>query len=238
MSLLHDFYRSRLNERGKVYYDGLSHDIRQLAIKGQTYVPGKFDQHSLNDLFAAYYALREDRPEYYFLSNRIHSSRSESGVILSQEVRFTENHILRINQLLRRAVSDAMEGCKEKTVLERERLVYSRIAKQYTYAENDLAQDVSGLLIWNSGVCEALASFLVLTLRETGIPAIKLKGYGRKSLHSWCVALINGRAMHLDVTWDLSSKGDPSRFRYFNLTEDEIKRDHTLLLDEYQHKKD
>jgi len=232
--LLRDFYRSRLSTRGKQCYDILLQNIRRLASDGSVYVPGRFDNSAAEDLFAAYYALREDRPEYYFLTNRVRSSRTENGITLFHEIRFTRDHMKRINNLLRRTIGEITDGCDGQPVVERERIVYSRIAARYFYDNNDYSHDLSGLLLLNSGVCEALSAVLVLSLREVGIPAMKLKGFGKNAWHSWTVVMINGQALHLDVTWDLSSRGNPSCFRYFNLTEGEITRDHTLHVDEWR----
>lgn len=233
MKLLRGFYRSRLNKREVFFYDGLLRNIRQLALCGEVCFPGKYDKEAAEELFAAYHALREDRPEYYFMTNTVRSSQNGDGITLYQEVRFSREHLLRINNLLRATLCEITEGCSGLPVVDREQLVYARIAGRYSYDRGDLSHDLSGLLVLGSGVCEALSSLLVVSLREVDIPAIKLRGYGKKTLHSWCVALINGRARHLDVTWDLGSKGNPFLFRYFNLTEKEIKRDHTLLVEAY-----
>ena len=91
------------------------------------------------------------------------------------------------------------------------------------------------LLFHREGIC---TSYTLLTLRALeflGIEATAVDGYGNGALHLWnMVRLCCGddcRWFHLDVTWDDPLPDEPGRvsYRYFLLSDEEIRRDHVVL---------
>ncbi len=52
-------------------------------------------------------------------------------------------------------------------------------------------------------------------------------GGSEKSPHSWNVVKIDGKPYHIDATWNLANtKGNYINYDYYNLTDDDICRDH------------
>ena len=67
-----------------------------------------------------------------------------------------------------------------------------------------------------------------MALRRAGIPCIRVNGFGKNEAHCWNMAWIEGSPVHLDITWDgVNSNGDVGFF-YFNLTDEQITRDHKI----------
>lgn len=225
-----DFYRQQLNVRSAAVYDHMLMNIRELALHNGITIRGTCKS-SVDDVYMAYFALRNDRPEYFFLDKQLRLEVYPWGkMTASYPKRFTESQIFRINNLLRKEVSDILEKTYDSSIYIREEKIYAEIAVRYRYGGNGLyAHDLSGLLVFRQAVCEGLSKLLVLTLREAGIPAIEVRGSMFGVGHSWTAAYIGGNKYHLDVTQDLrcNSFGVISR-RYFNLSEPAILRDHTI----------
>lgn len=237
MNLMREFYRNSLTERGKYFYDKIVRNISMLASKGVIEISGSFSEQDLKEVSAAYLALKIDRPEYYFMDNKVVVVIPCPWKLrITQNKRFTEQQIHRINKLLREDISDILEKSKHSSVLIRERNIYREIIKGYRYKVGEYSFDLSGLMVYRYGVCEALSGLLVLALRESGIPAIKIHGTVGNELHCWAMAWINQIPYHLDVTWDMNASWFFTSFKYFNLTEEEISRDHIIQasLIEYQ----
>ena len=229
MTLMHDYYKNQLTDEGKRIYDALLSNINKLARRGSIQLYGFFLKSTMEDAAQAYMALRDDRPEFFFLDKQVEITYSSIGVLrIRQPKRFSFDQIVRINRLLVKKIHEILEKSEGKPVIYREKEIYRYIATSFQYKEGDLSHDISGLIIFNEGVCESLSGLLVLALREAKIPAIKQRGYARNERHSWVKAWINEREYHLDVTWDMPLARMNMRYRYFNLTEEEIKRDHFL----------
>ncbi len=229
MTLMLDYYKKQLTGEGKRIYDALLSNIGKLARKGSIQLYGFFSQSAMEDAAQAYMALRDDRPEFFFLDKQVEITYSSIGVLrIRQPKRFSYDQIVRINRLLIKKVHEILEKTEGKPVIYREKEIYRNIATSFRYKEGYLSHDISGLIIFNEGVCESLSGLLVLALREAQIPAIKQRGYARNERHSWVKAWIDGRPYHLDVTWDMPLAKMNMQYRYFNLTEDEIKTDHMI----------
>jgi len=229
MILMRDHYKNQLTACGQEIYDRIESNIHCLAKNAYVELNGGYSAQNLKDAVKAYLALREDRPEFYFMDNKVEAVVSSKGILnIRQSKRFSFDQIKRINAILRREVAGILEMSLASDDLTKEKNIYKNIASRYHYKDGDLSHDLSGLLIFKEGVCESLAGMLVITLREAGIPACKINGIARNSRHSWTKAWINGVAYHLDVTWDLTNKSPFARYRYFNVTESMIRKDHII----------
>lgn len=229
MTLMREYYKNQLTQQGQRIYDLILKNIHKLALDGVVVLHGFYSEQSLSDAADAYIALRDDRPEFYFLDNKVKVILSFPGTLkIQQDKRFTYTQIKRINALLRKEIKNILDKSRDLDVVYREKKIYKHIATTYKYRDGELSHDLSGLIVYKEGVCEAIAGLLVIALREAGIPAIKIHGKARNENHCWTKVWINGQPYHLDVTWDLSSYKLFALFRYFNVTEDVILRDHTI----------
>lgn len=229
MTLMREYYKNMLTPSSQRIYEKILENINKLARNGYVELHGFYSSHSLEDAANAYIALKDDRPEFYFMDNTIRVTLSPLGVLkIEQNKRFTFSQIKRINNLLRREIKKILNSSNTSNVLIKEKRIYKKIAATYKYNEGELSHDLSGLLVYKEGVCEALAGLLVIALREAGIPAIKVNGIAKNENHCWTKAWIDGTPYHLDVTWDLPLVKLCGHCRYFNVTEDVIKRDHRI----------
>lgn len=229
MTLMREYYRGFLSTEGKKFYDLILKNIRGLAIDGKITLYGLFSQQDLEDASKAYMALRDDRPEFYFMDNQVQGILSFPGrMVIKQNKRFTYDQIKRINNILRKSIGEILEINNPKSVIDIERQIYRKIATSYTYRAGVYSHDLSGLLVYKEGVCESLSGILVVALREAGIPAAKVRGFAKNEPHCWTKVQINGQEYHLDVTWDMEYAKLSLFLRYFNVSEKKILRDHVI----------
>ena len=89
------------------------------------------------------------------------------------------------------------------------------------------------MLLYKTATCGGIASATKMLLNMLDIKCIVAVGTDcRENVpHAWNIVKIDGQAYHLDVTWDMCvSQADGLRYDYFNLTDREIRKDHTWNL--------
>ena len=227
------FYRDKLTEQGKYFYDCIvSHFVRgnfSSAVHVKIYKCGT----AFPDGFAAYKAVRDDKPELFFLGNQCEFVQRGSKGTIKCTILYSESEIRRIQLQLRKMICRLVRNTAYKPVIEQERMVYERIAKKLTYTNNNDMRDhnVVGPLLLSSGVCEGYNALLMLCFRRLEIPCIKVYGKSERNVwHCWCIAWINGVPVHCDVTWDKPVDGIVF-YDYFNLSDRQIATDHFSFLD-------
>lgn len=182
------------------------------------------------DLFEAYKALKDDRPELYFWGREVHVQLCGNRLTVCVQLLYSKDEILRINRLLEYMIRRLLRGTLELNEWEAELLIYGRMATWFTYSDRDeeFAYDIVGPLLLKRGVCEGIVGLLILALRRAGLPAVKVTGIGQNERHCWVMTWVNGIPYHLDVTWDLADSLNELGFFYFNLTDEEICKDHLI----------
>ncbi len=87
-----------------------------------------------------------------------------------------------------------------------------------------------GVLLEGVGVCQGYTKAYQYLLYQVGIEALYVKGESRGSPHGWNVVRLDGQYYHTDITWDdpVSQETDNKAYTYFNITDSEILKDHTI----------
>lgn len=126
--------------------------------------------------------------------------------------------------------------------LEKEKLIHDFVLKNITYdydavsvspsRENYLrAWDTYGALCENKAVCEGYTRLFQYLCYQVGINATYVQGTSQGVGHAWNVIKLDGDWYHIDTTWDDGSTDNQPLYNWFNLTEAEIKVDHTITYD-------
>ena len=223
-----EHYRGFLSRQGQSFYDQLNQQFLREDYSGQTRFRLSEPETAASDGFAAFKALKDDHPEYFFLGFQSEFTRCGTNGTLTYPILYSHDVIKRINQQLRKSIYRIVRGTAHLQVIKREILINERIAKKLSYTNNSDVRDHSivGPVLLSSGVCEGHNALLMLCLRRIGIPCIKVYGKTEKDgWHCWTVAWVDGLPVHCDVTWDGASEG-VVRFNYFNLTDKQIALDH------------
>ena len=227
---MYEYYKDKLEPQGKRIYEGLLRNISMLASVGYIELKGSFNSLVFRDAQYAYKALRLDRPEYFFLGHNLMTKYSSEGILtIRHNLKYSWNHVIRMNRVLVHTVRELISGTENMSILDRERTIYMRMGKNFIYKESDNAHDLSGLLVYKDGVCESLAAMLVVVFREAGIPSIVVQGYGKREPHRWSKVWIGENVYYLDITWDMGKCKFGNRLEYFNLTSQQMSRDHQMV---------
>ncbi|MDP9750768.1 stalk domain-containing protein [Thermoanaerobacter pentosaceus] len=90
-----------------------------------------------------------------------------------------------------------------------------------------------GVLIKGVGVCQGYAAAFNLLAQLAGIDSLGVAGtgfnYNGSMPHAWNMIRIDGKISYVDVTWDdpVPDQGDDVRYDYFNVTEEQLAKDHS-----------
>ena len=90
-----------------------------------------------------------------------------------------------------------------------------------------------GVLINGVGVCQSYALAMDRLLKACGIESMMVIGEANDGTgwisHGWNIVKIGGQYYHLDATWDdpvVKDGGNMSRYSYFNVTDEQIEKNH------------
>lgn len=123
--------------------------------------------------------------------------------------------------------------------VEKERLIHDFVLKTINYAENDKDKqlthknymriyDIYGALVNKSAVCEGYAKLFQYLCYQVGINSASVYGWSEGESHAWNTVYIENEWYHVDTTWDDGSTNGLPLYNYFNLSEKQIKTDHTI----------
>lgn len=223
------FYGDRLPGQARRFYDVL--DSRLAGGDYRAEVPLTLEERDRadRDAFAACKALRHDRPEYFFLGRKmtfVYCGGREGRLRL--QILYTPAEIETLKTTFRQKMLPLMAGTADKSLVQREELIYSRLARQLRYQNTRSEQEhnLVGPMLASRGVCEGQNALLLHCLRRAGVTCVQVLGKGRTENHCWAMVWLNGEPVHCDVTWEKPGKG-VMLYRYFNLTDEQIARDHT-----------
>ena len=223
------FYGDRLPGQARRFYDVL--DSRLAGGDYRAEVPLTLEERDRadRDAFAACKALRHDRPEYFFLGRKMtffYCGGREGR--LRMQILYTPAEIETLKTTFRQKMLPLMAGTADKSLVQREELIYSRLARQLRYQNTRSEQEhnLVGPMLASRGVCEGQNALLLYCLRRAGVTCVQVLGKGRTENHCWAMVWLNGEPVHCDVTWEKPGKG-VMLYRYFNLPDEQIARDHS-----------
>lgn len=151
------------------------------------------------------------------------------------------SYIKNLRTQLVRSVQKFMKSANFSNMndLQKEKYVHDYMIRNckydYTYGNNgsNLASyTIHGALIDGLAVCEGIAKSTKLFLELIGVHAVVVSGkvISVDKGHAWNMVMLGGKAYHLDVTQDMSSKsfsGTGISYEYFNLADDELRGNRT-----------
>lgn len=193
---------------------------------------------------------------YYFNSYQISYIKEENSVkevsILFQYSSDRESVLKRnmevqnkIDEIIRSVIKPGM------TDFQKEIAIHDYIAGNSRYDARNYekgtvpkeANTSYGVLINGTGVCGGYASAMDKLLRAAGIESIIISGEagekGKYEPHAWNLVKLDGEYYHIDATWNdpiytfNGVRKDVIHYTYFNLTDEEMSKDHKWDRDKY-----
>lgn len=142
---------------------------------------------------------------------------------------------------------DAVKG---KSSREKEQLVHDYCLEHVTYGDmGGISHTALGVILHGTAVCEGVANYVKLVLDYLGVGCLVVSGKAQTSFrgdmteaharssascregaegHAWNIVRVDGKTYHLDVTFDMVFKNRLPRYDYFNLCDDDIRKDHSF----------
>lgn len=231
-----------LNATQKQIYNKIDNAVNQMT-EGMI----ALGECSEQDMQIALYAVRMDRPEYFWMpttyvtdvinnAQRVIAFSYQSGensvsyTCTKQERTAMENKLKAKIEEIKKLVP------KDASAYDIELVLHDYVCKNVTYddskkRENNLT--AYGALVDGFAVCEGYSRAMQLLLNQFSIPCRLVCGYAGEE-HMWNLVKIGGKWHHLDATWDdLNKSGNEiiTMHYYFNISDDRIKDTHRMDID-------
>lgn len=195
---------------------------------------------SENELDTVLSAYRSDHTEHFWLDNSVkfsYSTAKQTVMELLPSYLMTGNELEvargTFAQVVNSILSEMKSGMSE---FETELYLHDRLAESVTYIESENAHNAYGAIVEGKAVCEGYAEALQYLLQLSGIQSFIAVGTGTNSsgateAHAWNFVRIDGKYYQTDLTWN--DHGENIFHAYFNLSDSEMLRDHTLTATAY-----
>ena len=221
------YYYNQLSDENKTAYVELYAAIKNFEDKCELYV----ESDSLSDVFKA---VLYDNPEIFWIKNDYKYYAYGSKVLFKPNYSYSQDDALvyanQLNSKVEEILSQVNSAASD---YDKELLFHDYLCKNIVYdMETFGATGATAYtaLINGKAVCEGYARSMQLLLDKSGIYNYLVIGDGvsdgETEAHMWNVVKIGDEYYHLDVTWnDVENTKEPS-YLYFNITDEEISRDH------------
>lgn len=202
------------------------------------YIIGEFDINdysiTIDEGMAVWKVFYVSSPAYYWLDSSI-VTRGDSLLLTVSDLYAEADERRKCDAAIEKMVSDCSALIKsDMSDIERAMAIVSYIVTNMEYAyEADgvtpvdamWAHNMTGLAVYNYGVCEAYAkSFTYLSLLN-GVECAIGSGYAGGEAHAWNYVKLGGEWYGADITWTDNS-GDEVVFDKFGLSSSSIFSDH------------
>lgn len=230
------YYYHRLNKQQQVIYHEIYKGIQRL--EEEFLVP----RCEAEDLYNIFFRMRLDHPEIFWAVGFRYKYYSDSpNLIFVPEYLFQKNKILEHQKAMNARVEKLVRPAMKLSEWEKERYVHDFICENVCYdkLKKPYSHEIIGPLGQGVGVCEGIAKAVKILLDALNVSCvIALCGNnpekGIKYRHTWNVVKIGGKYYHLDATFDNTlgrgSLSQSIRYDYFNLSDQQIFRDHEPLI--------
>jgi hypothetical protein len=231
-------------DNGGYYYSRLSDEqksIYRIILSGiETYAEEiKLPMKPINEISMIFNRILLDNPTLFYTSSFSQiNDLCKQKCIVKPDYKYS-NKFVRQNTNHIKTCLQTFEALKTKRDIEKEMYVHDYCLNnfKYDYTFADYSYLVLGPVLNNTAVCEGIAKFVKLAFDYLGIESVVVSGKAKNPInsategHAWNVVKIDGKTYHLDVTFDMTLKDKTNRYDYFNLTDEDIKKDHTALDD-------
>lgn len=235
------YYFNRLTKKEQTLYSALYKGI--INFESQVLIGNSIVTISVLERIIE--AITNDNPQlYYFDQRKIETRTNGSDTYVALYYFFTAEECKSFNRQIESAVNSIVTNLNLASVqneYEREKLIHDALSRQVDYDHEGVdtrdtshlayAHSIAGVFIAKKAVCEGIAKAVKLLLNTVNIGCIVVTGNAlleSSGGHAWNIVRINGAAYHLDATWDIANSTRSSIcYDYFNLSQDEILKDHS-----------
>lgn len=143
---------------------------------------------------------------------------SNNEITLEIQKKYSEEKINKINELINNVISELdLNNIDDLTKIER---IHNYILNHTVYDKNTNSFDINsayGSLIEGHAVCSGYADAFSIFMNIYKIPNIRVSSEN----HLWNLVYINGKWLHIDLTWD-DSENNKYDNNYFLITKEKL----------------
>ena len=228
------YYYSRLTGDRKIVYKAILSGIRNFTDEIEVpIVP-------INEIPAIFRHVLLDNPLIFYVSHLIQvGGLHGKGNIVKPEYKYTCRQVEEKTDAIAKYLQ-VFDAVKAKSDIDKEIHVHDYCLNNFSYDDtlDDCSFTVIGPVFNGAAVCEGIAKFVKLAFDYLGVKSLVVCGEAKDpsqgskmESHAWNIVKMDGKAYHLDVTFDMSLTNRINRYDYFNLPDEEIKKDHVITGD-------
>lgn len=220
-------FRAMLNDDAKAIYNQVYAHAVALDRTSFTLVK-RTSESVLQTIMSAVY---NDHPELFFIDTAYTYGYLAGGDVISVKLSYSmsDAEIADAKKRFDDAVYALMQGAAVYgNNLDKERYVHDALIESCDYdPDAPMHQSAYSALVLGRSVCAGYSRAFQHVLSEIGIPCYYVTGQAADGDHAWNIAVIDGVACNVDVSWnDTSGNGNVS-YRFFNLSDAAFSADHT-----------
>lgn len=219
------YWSSHFSKNGQTAYMLVVNAVKNFQTKVQ--VPN-FDKNEFQQFGNVF---KKEYPELFYAKDFHWKGNTEAG---NQHTTYTiswnqDSNAKSEAQALNSAVSKFLSGAPTSgSDYDKELYVHDKLVKDTTYSKGH--GTVYDALVSHQANCDGYSSAMKVLLNKLNVPCEIVVGTAtNEGAHAWNVVTLNGKKYLTDTTWDdpnpVSTQHALSH-RYFNLTADEMNRDH------------
>jgi hypothetical protein len=225
------YFYSRLNDEQKNIYVSMHSGIHGYAKKIT------LPMRPLNEISLIFHAILADNPMLFYISSyQVQTDLYKSKCFIYPKYEYSRTDI--------KAHSNAVyenlrtyDAVADKSDAEKEQFVHDYCLKNFTFGDTGSeSYSILGLVLNKTAVCGGIADYVKVALDYLGVRSLIVSGKAQNPFcddkmenHAWNIVKIDGKAYHLDVTFDMTVAGKIPRYDYFNLCDDDIRKDHVII---------
>lgn len=217
----------------------------KIAQAAQSLEPSEFSlgfEASDKECSEAIFAYENDHPEVFWLDNKYDYILTDGMTSLSLYYIMSNTELEQAKETLEQKAENIVSSAPQNaSEFELEEYINDYLCEncEYDYdsygSNGDLTSSSGnestayGALIDGKALCEGYSRAFQLLCNKLGIECVNVFGESKDVLHQWNCVRVGGQWYHMDVTWnDVDDEHMYAKNCYFNLTEEEIKKDHTI----------
>ena len=178
---------------------------------------------------------KADYPQHFWVGSSFeYTSQGKTVTSVELKYNFKKSELEAKVKKFNDAVKSILSGISGSwSQYERELAIHDRLAQKVSYNESTNAHSAYGALVDGIAVCEGYTRAFQYLCYQAGIECAFISGTSvnpgtnQSENHSWNQVKIDGKYYNVDVTWD--DQDDILFHAYFNVTDAQIKKDHTFV---------
>ena len=234
------YYYGIMSAEERSAYKRIYHGLKARALNISVTSPLPRDQ-----IIDIYLRVLYDNPLFYYINQRrVRITGVFGNYLLLPEYLYSNREITLINQDIRNIVNKVCVNARRvaKNDFRLEKYLHDSVVKSVAYDYESLKQNdcfnahsIVGAFLDRKAVCEGIAKAFKVLCNECEIKCIVVLGkadpegrFDKDDYHAWNLVKIGNDSYHVDPTWDnMYDKGfEHISYDYFNLTSEEIRKDH------------